>query len=499
MRISEMVRKHPALGWVLFVGTMMATFAVGLFASSIMERRVESRVRFQQNVEIGEWESNPEKWRSNFPREYERWRETEDSTFKSKYAGSAMRDSLEEHPGMVVLWAGYAFSREYNQARGHFNAVKDVQNILRTAVPQPGTCWTCKSPDVPRLMNEMGIGEFYKSKWSDLGSKVKHPIGCLDCHDPKTMDLRISRPALVEAFERQGKDIRKATHQEMRQLVCAQCHVEYYFKDKTTFYLTFPWDKGMNVEDMIAYYDEPERFGGHIFKDFEHAISKAPMLKAQHPDYELFQQGIHAQRGVSCADCHMPYRSEGGIKVTDHKIESPLAKVDTTCQVCHGNATADLVRNVTDRQDKIETLRRRAEDILVHLHFEIKAARDKGANDEELQNVMMAVRHAQFRWDYAVASIGGAFHAPQESARILATAVDEASGARLEMARILAKHGILEPVEIPDVGSKAKAQQVIGLDMAKLNAEKREFVEKTVPEWSRAYDANPHATPAPQQ
>jgi len=125
--------------------------------------------------------------------------------------------------------------------------------------------------------------------------------------------LKISRPALVEAFERQGKKMEDFSRQEMRSLVCAQCHVEYYFK-KESNYLTFPWDKGFSADDMEKYYDEIE------FTDWTHKLSKAPMLKAQHPDYELFMTGIHAIRGVSCSDCHMPYKSEGGVKYTDHHI-----------------------------------------------------------------------------------------------------------------------------------------------------------------------------------
>ena len=149
-------------------------------------------------------------------------------------------------------------------------------------------------------MQEQGIAEFYKHKWSELGTEIVNPLGCADCHDPETMSLTITRPALVEAFERQGRSVDDATPQEMRTLVCAQCHVEYYFKGEGK-YLTFPWDKGMTVEAMEQYYDEAE------FSDWTHALSRTPMLKAQHPDYELFLLGPHSKRGLGCADCHMPY------------------------------------------------------------------------------------------------------------------------------------------------------------------------------------------------
>ncbi len=123
----------------------------------------------------------------------------------------------------------------------------------------------------------------------------------------------------------------------MSSLVCAQCHVEYYFNKKMVEgvpYLTLPWDKGFSAEDMEEYYDEIE------FSDWTHKLSKAPMLKAQHPGYEIYLTGVHAARGVSCADCHMPFMSEGGQKFTDHHVQSPLNNVANSCQVCHREETS---------------------------------------------------------------------------------------------------------------------------------------------------------------
>jgi len=326
--IQEILKNKPWLGWVLFLVSVVVVFLLGLFASSIIERRGES-FTLQQVKPIADWEPRNEVWGENYPREYETFRQTLDTTYASKYAGSVMRDYLSDSPELVIMWAGYAFSKEYNSPRGHAYAVKDIRHILRTGgnknSPQPATCWTCKSPDVPRMMEKMGVAEFYKSKWKDLGHEIVNPIGCQDCHDPKTMDLRITRPALIEAFQRQGKDIKSFTHNEMRSLVCAQCHVEYYFKCKEEKYLTFPWDKGFSADAMDKYYDELE------FADWTHQLSRTPMLKAQHPDYELFMTGVHADRGVSCTDCHMPYKTEGGVKFTDHHIQSPLNNVENSC------------------------------------------------------------------------------------------------------------------------------------------------------------------------
>ena len=389
----------------------------------------------------------------------------------------------------MILFAGYGFSKDYNQGRGHFYAIEDIQNSLRTGGPKgkgdgpmPSTCWTCKSPDVPRLMNEIGIEEFYSGKWADKGEEIVNPIGCADCHDPKNMKLRITRPALVEAFESMGKDINKATHQEMRSLVCAQCHVEYYFNKKLPGkegvpYLVFPWKNGMAVEDMERYYDELE------FSDWTHKISKTPMLKAQHPGYETYLTGVHADRGVSCADCHMPYKSEGGQKFTDHHLQSPLNNINNACQVCHRVDADELRRNVYERQQKSTENRLILEDLLVKAHIEAGKAWELGATETQMKPILMDIRHAQWRWDYAAASHGASFHSPVETARVIGGGMNKVQDARVKLARLLAKLGFNQPVEMPDISSKEKAQAYIGLDIEKLEKEKEEFKKNLVPEW----------------
>lgn len=485
--LKTTVEEKPIVGWLLFFATLLVVFLLGLLASSIMERRTEASFVNVPKVKIRENEPRNEVWGENFPREFQSYYQTADTSFQSKYNGNAMIDMLEVDPRLVVLWAGYGFSKDYNQGRGHYYAVEDVRNTLRTGGPltddegpMPSTCWTCKSPDVPRVMQEKGVAEFYKGKWARLGSEIVNPIGCADCHDPNTMNLRITRPALVEAFQKMGKDVTKASHQEMRSLVCAQCHVEYYFNKHTVEganYLTFPWEKGMTVEAAEEYYDEMD------FSDWTHPLSKTPMLKAQHPGYEIYMQGIHAQRGVSCADCHMPYKSEGGQKFTDHHIQSPLDNVANSCQVCHREETERLVQNVYERQDKIIENRDKLEELLVRAHLEAKKAWDLGASDAEMKDIQMGIRHAQWRWDYAAASHGGSFHAPIEIGRIISTGLTIAQETRIKLARLLASKGFNEELPYPDISTKAKAQEFIGLDMKKLNEEKKVFKETIVPQW----------------
>jgi nitrite reductase (cytochrome c-552) len=494
--IRNQIQERPWLGWIIFLLTVAVVFLLGLFASSVVERRAEAVFAYTPQVEHGQFEPRNAVWGQNFPREYQSYMQTADTTFLSKYNGARKIDMLEVSPRMVILWAGYGFSKEYNQGRGHYYAIEDMHNILRTGgpvegreSPMPNTCWTCKSPDVPRVMNELieehgdfqkGVAAFYAGAWETRGHEIVNPIGCADCHDAETMNLRVSRPALIEAFNRMGKDITKVSHQEMRSLVCAQCHVEYYFNNNIVEgspYLTFPWDNGFSAEAMETYYDDME------FSDWTHQISKAPMLKAQHPDYEIFMTGIHAERGVSCADCHMPYKSEGGLKYTDHHIQSPLNNVANSCQVCHREETATLIANVYRRQDQIIENRDELEHQLVRAHVEAGKAWELGATKEQMTEILTGIRHAQWRWDYTAASHGGSFHSPVETSRVIASGITAAQEARIKLARLLAGLGHNREVPYPDIATKAKAQAYIGLDMKKLNNEKKEFLETTLTEW----------------
>ena len=455
-------------GWALFGGAMVAVFLLGLIVSSLMERRAEvasvfnnKRTEFTDSII-----AQNEQFKADYPREYETW---------------SMR------PEMVVLWAGYAFSRHYNTPRGHKHALEDMRKILRTGNPgidsdgdmQPATCWTCKCPDVPRMMRELSDSKsvfdptnFYAKKWSELGAEEMNTIGCSDCHAARTMDLRPARPALYEAWAQVGKDVRKASHQEMRSLVCAQCHTEYYFikpddpkNPGKANYLVFPQHYGMTCEAAEKWFDEIE------FYDYIHPLSGTKILKAQHPGYEIALQGIHGQRGVSCADCHMPYKQEGGVKYTDHHIMSPLANIDRTCQTCHRQDAEVLRQNVYERQEKCNEVRDRAEQELARAHFEAKFIIEKGASEAEMKPIQALLRK------------GATFHAPQEVTRLLSHSVDFAQQARLLIAKVAAKHGHIGDIPVPDYSTKAKAQAAIGLDMQKLNSKKQQFLETVVPKW----------------
>ena len=255
-----------------------------------------------------------------------------------------------------------------------------------------------------------------------------------------------------------GRDINAATHQEMRSLVCAQCHVEYYFRTDDGAglknYLTFPWKDGQDAEGMIAYYD------GIDFADYVHPISGTRIVKAQHPDYELYRTGVHSYRNVSCADCHMPYRTEGGVKFTDHHVQSPLLNIANSCAVCHRWSEEEIRTRVEGIQTKVADAMTAAEEALVHAHFDVAAAVQAGVAEDALKGTRAKLRGAQFRWDYISATNGMGFHSPQESMRLLGDAANLAQQARVETVRLLAQSGVTAPVNYPDISTRQKAWDV---------------------------------------
>jgi nitrite reductase (cytochrome c-552) len=239
------------------------------------------------------------------------------------------------------------------------------------------------------------------------------------------MQLRVTRPGFIEGIRAlkasQGipnYDVNKmATRQEMRTYVCAQCHVEYYFKGPEKR-LVYPWAKGLKADNILDYYDE---IG---FKDWTHAETGAPALKAQHPEFEMWSQGIHARSGVACADCHMPYKREGAMKISDHHVRSPLLAINRACQTCHRWPEEELRARVELIQERTFQLRNLAMDALIDLINEIKAARAAGRSEAELAEALNYQRKAQFLLDFVEAENSTGFHAPQEAARILGLSID---------------------------------------------------------------------------
>ncbi len=301
------------------------------------------------------------------------------------------------------------------------------------------------------------------------------------------MELVLTRPHLIRALDNEGSlPFADATHQDKRSLVCAQCHSEYYFKktewtdksgnQKMANVVTFPWDNGFAVEDMEQYYDDRD------FKDWTHKISKTPMLKAQHPGYELYITGAHARNKVACADCHMPYVREGGVKYSSHNVGSPLENLANACLNCHRVAEQELRDTIARKLERKTELNLTATGVIGKAHLEAGKAWELGATKEEMQDALQDIRHAQWRWDYSIASHGSFFHAPEETLRILGSAINLGQEARLKLRVILAKYNAADYVA-PDFSTKEKAQKIVGLPFQKLIDEKMHFQENLRKEW----------------
>jgi nitrite reductase (cytochrome c-552) len=443
--------RPPIARWaMIFIGLGIAS-AVAAFATvavlvTIFEHKQEGRNPFFRVVELTDETEDPAVWGKNFPFQYDAYLRTVERTW-TKYGGSeAMprvptaadprstlpKSKIDEDPRLKTMWAGYSFAVDYRDRRGHAYMLEDQIYTGRQAVTkQPGTCLHCHgSVYVP--YRKAGGGDLVKGfeavnhmPYAEAGKLVKHPVACIDCHDPKTMQLRITRPAFMEGIRAwkasQGvKDYdvnAQATRQEMRSFVCGQCHVEYYFQGPEKR-LVYPWAKGIRIEEIQAYYDEIQ------FKDWTHALTGAPALKAQHPEFETWNQGIHASSGVACADCHMPYKREGAMKISDHHVRSPLLNINRACQTCHKFPEAELKARVEVIQDRTVRLRSQATDALCDLIADLKAAKEAGKGDAELAAARDFQRKAQFRLDFVSAENSSGFHAPQETARILGESID---------------------------------------------------------------------------
>lgn len=431
------VRKHMGkriLIGLLLVGLVFAGAGTALLLTNITRQQVEAQQYPLRVVDIGEDEIDPAVWGQNFPLHYDRFMMTQisDETTQTPYGGSVNYSKLDKTPAMIRLWAGYGFSRDHNEDRGHFYTQIDQANSLRTAPPanMPGACINCHAGETPQLIEELGWDGFNSTPYNDLRDELHTASTCADCHDPDTMALRLTRPGLINALEAQGIDWTEASRQDMRTYVCAQCHVEYYFAGEDKL-LTFPWTEGMQIDDMDVYYENLE------FADWTHAETNAPMIKIQHPEYEMFTTSLHYDSGVSCADCHMPYIREGGMKISDHWIRSPLHDVNASCQTCHNIPAEDLENRILNIQTNTAQLLGLSEDALLEAIDAIVAAQDAGATDEALVDARDLHRRAQMRWDFVSSENSTGFHSPQESARILAMSIDLAHRAQMSAQAVL--------------------------------------------------------------
>jgi nitrite reductase (cytochrome c-552) len=447
--------REPTNRSTIFIAAALASLvAVGGLALlvNIMEKKEEGKNPFFRVVELTDDIDDPAIWGKNFPIQYDGYTRTVDQ-IRTRYGGSealprtptsadprasVSQSKIEEDPRLKKMWAGYAFAIDFREERGHAYMLDDQTFTGRQAKPQPGTCLNCHA-SMYLAYKKAGDGDIVKGfeklnplPYSEARKQVNHPVTCIDCHDSQTLELRITRPAFMDGIRAlkasQGVadyDVNTdATRQEMRSYVCGQCHVEYYFKGDEKR-LVYPWAKGNRADDIAAYYDEV----GH--KDWVHAITDAPALKAQHPEFEMWSQGIHARSGVACADCHMPYERVGAHKVSDHHVRSPLLNINKACQTCHRWPEDEMKARVEQIQARTFELRNLAMDALMQLIDDIAAAKAAGVPVAQLDEARAYQRKAQFYLDFVEAENSTGFHAPQEAARVLGNSIDSSRRGQL--------------------------------------------------------------------
>ncbi len=537
---------------------VVAGVAAGVTALliNIFERKQEQRNTFVKLVQVSEDDVSPDKWKMNFPRQYDGYSRTAEPT-RTKYGGGVGPEGTippqkaARDPWLTRIFAGYLFAIDYRDRRGHAFMLQD-QQVTKRNIPaearQSGNCLHCHTSIMPlyrklgkeaspqatpgeqvqkglELVSEMNYWDAFKQLDQTVGA---HPVSCVDCHNPESMELRVTRPGFINGIRafansnvpaphlpsverwRKGERSRPydpnadGTRQEMRSFVCGQCHVEYYCGKGMT--LLFPWNEGLKVEQIEHYYDNLQ-VKGHRFKDWVHAETGMEVLKAQHPEFEVWSQGIHAKSGVACADCHMPYKREGAMKVSEHWIRSPLLMVNRSCQTCHPFSEDEIKNRVEAIQDRHYALMDRAGKAAVSMLDAIVAVRrpfdnsnrnaaiaraketlakdeafnrlapqeqekkiaeaakadlqalwsEAVAKDPALKELGELQRAAQWRLDFVAAENSMGFHAPQELARILGEAIDMSRQA--EVKAVSMRRGQMPtpqptPAPIPEAAGK---------------------------------------------
>jgi nitrite reductase (cytochrome c-552) len=397
----------------------------------VRNQPVQERAILPQVVEVQPMEPDSSIWGQNFPNQWSTFQQTKDNNIKTTYGGSDKFSHLVEDPRQVILFAGYPFSKDYNEDRGHMNSLTDVRATKRLTLT-PGdpkethaTCYSCKSSDNPALWQKLGLEGFDALMFPEMTPNINNPIGCANCHEAGTMRLIVTNPSLEIALKAEGKDWHAFTRQEMRTVVCANCHVEYYFVGDKKI-LTFPWTDGTRIDQIVGYYNNIN------FKDWDYPGTGTPMLKAQHPEYEMYTaDSTHYKAGVACADCHMPYVREGAAKFSSHNVHSPLLNPEQACGQCHTD-TDYVVTRVNEIQNQVYNTKIETEDALIDAITALKAAAaDPNADTDLLDQARQLHRKAQFMWDFISAENSMGFHNPEYILKILADSTNLARQAQM--------------------------------------------------------------------
>lgn len=344
-------------------------------------------------------------WQDAYPAQYETYNQTQKMS-PTRFGGSEPMDYLEKYPFITTLYEGFGFSKMYYRSRGHYFALEDAKNTIR---PKPGaTCLTCKTSEYAYLLETMG-DDYWSAPFDEVAATVTHTVSCLDCHDPASMENRPVRSYVTDALTRAG--LTEVTGN----LVCAQCHVEYYFGSNREVIL--PWDNGLEIEDIERYFDE------RGFSDWTHPRTGTPLIKIQHPEYELYKGSVHDSIGLTCVSCHMPETNGENGSFKSHWLTSPLNHLEASCASCHADTTAIHAR-VEGIQETVYKKKRDVGEKLAEAIDALAAAVEANADEEIVSQGRALHRSAQLYWDWVFVENSSGFHNGAEANRVLDKAAD---------------------------------------------------------------------------
>ena len=377
-----------------------------------------AQISKENNAHLGK-----EAYKDAYPLEYKSFmRNNELAPSPTGYGGSMGENSyFNIEPEILENFKGYKFSIQYDVARGHTYAGVDQVNSKR--IPgQKGNCIVCKGSYMYDVYFKESGWAFATKPFEEVTPKVDdHYFGCSSCHDPDTMELRVYQQGFVDSMARRGIDVNNAPHNDKRAYVCAQCHNEYYFMAEDGR-VNHPFDNGYEPEQEFQFYQSGQ--AGAFKQDWIHPDSGTNVLKAQHPDFEVWATSVHADAGVTCVDCHMPYMRDSGKKYTSHWMTSPLKSTEESCLKCHDESAETLIARVKTIHDNNFKLQRIAGETVARAHLTVKAVKDAGATDEQLASVRLKLREAQWYWDWIAAENGNGFHNPDKCMRTSGLAID---------------------------------------------------------------------------
>src|SRR5690348_15455751 len=131
-------RRRRIFFLIVAAAVLVTVVAVALLMN-IFERKQEARNPFYRVVELTDDMDDPAVWGKNFPLQYDDYKRTVDQV-RTRYGGSeamertptkadprsvVAQSKIEEDPRLKVMWAGYAFAKDFREERGHAYMLDD--------------------------------------------------------------------------------------------------------------------------------------------------------------------------------------------------------------------------------------------------------------------------------------------------------------------------------------------------------------------------------------